>query len=349
LRVFWCDLMCIKWKRSSVERQDTCFTGRSLADDDARNDASFAATAESRIAARALHGRAVVSSSTSVRHSHVVIAVAAIAAALAWLYAGVVAGLVTQWRTDDNYTHGFLVAPLAAYFVYERRQALARASAEPSLIGLALIAAGLLSFVAGQLSAELFLTRVSIIVVLGGIVLFVLGGRQLRLLAFPLAFLLLMVPLPAILFNYISFPLQTLAAQLGAAAISAGGVPVMREGNLLLLPGRTLEVAEACSGIRSLVSLLMFAIVFAYFSERSALRRVLIALAAVPIAVLVNAARVGGTGLTTYWISPAAADGFFHSFSGWLMFLMAIGALIACQRLLEAAYVLRLRTGDVPC
>jgi exosortase len=168
-------------------------------------------------------------------------------------------------------------------------------------------------------------------------------------LSFPLAFLLLLVPGPVILFNYISFPLQTLAAQLGAAAISAGGVPVMREGNLLLLPGRALEVAEACSGIRSLVSLLMFAIVFAYFTEHSTPRRVLIALAAVPIAVLVNAARVGGTGLTTYWVSPAAADGFFHSFSGWLMFLMAIAALIACQRLLEAAHVLRLRTREVPC
>jgi exosortase len=143
--------------------------------------------------------------------------------------------------------------------------------------------------------------------------------------------------------------LQTLAAQLGSAAISAGGVPVMREGNLLLLPGRALEVAEACSGIRSLVSLLMFAIVFAYFTEHSTARRVLIALAAIPIAVLVNAARVGGTGLTTYWISPAAADGFFHSFSGWLMFLMAIAALIVCQRMLEAAHGLRLRTREVAC
>jgi exosortase len=205
------------------------------------------------------------------------------------------------------------------------------------------------SFVAGQLAAELFLTRMSIIVVLAGIVLFLLGARHLRLLAFPLAFLLLMVPLPAILFNYISFPLQTLAAQLGAAAISAGGVPVMREGNLLLLPGRALEVAEACSGIRSLVSLSMFAIVFAYFTERSAARRAVIALAAIPIAVIVNAARVGGTGLTTYWVSPAAADGFFHSFSGWLMFLMAIAALVACQRLLEAVQVPRLRTREVPC
>lgn len=287
--------------------------------------------------------------STSVRTAYVALAVAALAAALGWLYGQVLVGLVAQWSADDNYTHGFLVVPLAAYFVYERRRELANADLRPSAAGLVVLAAGLLCFTLGQLSAELFLTRASLIVVLGGIVLFLLGIQHLRLLAFPLAFLLLMVPLPAILFNYISFPLQTLAAQLGAAAISAGGVPVLREGNMLLLPGRALEVAEACSGIRSLISLLMFAIVFAYFSEPRVPRRVLIALAAIPIAVLVNAARVAGTGLATYWISPAAADGFFHSFSGWLMFVLAIGALVACQRLLEVARVLRVRTREARC
>jgi exosortase len=284
-----------------------------------------------------------------VRSTRVVLAFAAVAAGLAWLYSQTISGLVAQWATDDNYTHGFLVVPLAAYFVYERRKELTNAPVEPSAAGMLLLVFGLSCFALGQLSAELFLTRASLIAVLGGIVLFLLGVRHLRLLAFPLAFLLLMVPLPAILFNYVSFPLQTLAAQLGATAISAGGVPVLREGNMLLLPGRALEVAEACSGIRSLISLLTFAIVFAYFSEPRAPRRVLIALAAIPIAVLVNAARVAGTGLATYWISPAAADGFFHSFSGWLMFLMAIGALVACQRVLEVARVLRLRTREAAC
>jgi exosortase len=292
---------------------------------------------------------AVMTGSTSARQAHVALAIAAIAGAVAMLYGRTLVALVAQWSADDNYTHGFLVVPLAAYFVYERRRALASAPLKPSSAGVLLIAAGLLIFAVGQLSAELFLTRMSLIIVVSGIVLFMLGAKHLRLLAFPLAFLLLMVPLPAILFNYISFPLQTFAAQLGAAAISAGGVPVLREGNMLLLPGRALEVAEACSGIRSLISLLMFAIVFAYFSEPRASRRVLIALAAIPIAVLVNAARVAGTGLATYWISPAAADGFFHSFSGWLMFVMATGALVVCQRLLEATRVLRLPTREVPC
>jgi exosortase len=114
-------------------------------------------------------------------------------------------------------------------------------------------------------------------------------------------------------------------------------VPVLREGNVLLLPGRALEVAEACSGIRSLLSLLMLAIVLGYFTERRTGPRVAIALAAVPIAVIANAIRVAGTGLASYWISPAAAEGFFHTFSGWLMFVVALAGLLAVHRALELA------------
>jgi exosortase len=157
----------------------------------------------------------------------------------------------------------------------------------------------------------------------------------LRLLAFPLAFLLLMVPLPEILFNRIAFPLQMVASQLGELAIATSGVPVLREGNVLLLPNRALEVAEACSGIRSLISLVMLAVVLGYFTERRIWARVLIAVAAVPIAVMANAIRVAGTGLASYWISPAAADGFFHTFSGWLMFIVALGGLLAFHRALD--------------
>ncbi len=131
-----------------------------------------------------------------------------------------------------------------------------------------MLAGSLLCFVAGQLGSELFLSRVSIIGVLAGLVLFLGGWRHLRMLAFPLAFLVLMVPLPDIIFNRVTFPLQMLASQIGEAVIAAGGVPVMREGNVLLLPNRALEVAEACSGIRSLMSLTMLAIVLGYFTER---------------------------------------------------------------------------------
>ena len=260
-----------------------------------------------------------------------------VAGALGWLYADAFPALVRQWANDEDYSHGFFVIPLAAYFVWERREALRRARFEQTALGLLVLVFSLLCFVAGQFGSELFLTRVSLIGVLGGLVLFLAGRQHFRILLFPLAFLLLMVPLPAIIFNQVAFPLQILASQVGETVISAAGVPVLREGNVLLLPGRALEVAEACSGIRSLMSLLMLAIVLGYFTEPRAGARVAIALASVPIAVIANATRVAGTGLASYWISPAAADGFFHTFSGWLMFVVALAGLLAFHRALELA------------
>jgi exosortase len=265
------------------------------------------------------------------------LAALALAVAVAWLYAGAAPGLVRQWAQDEDYSHGFFIIPLALYFVWERRDALQRATRRPSAAGLAVLGAGLLFFLAGQFGSELFLTRVSFVVVLAGLVLFVAGTEHFRVLAFPIAFLLLMVPLPAIIFNHIAFPLQMLASRLGETAIAAGGIPVLREGNVLLLPNKTLEVAEACSGIRSLISLLTLAIVLGYFTERRTGVRVAIALASVPIAVLANATRVAGTGLASYWISPAAPDGFVHTFSGWVVFVVALAGLLAFHRALELA------------
>ena len=253
---------------------------------------------------------------------------------LAWIYEGVLAGLIRQWASDDNYSHGFLVVPLAAYFVWERRHALAKAVARPSLFGPLAVTLSLLVFVTGTLGAELFLARISLIGVLAGVVLFLYGPAHLRLLMFPLAFLFLMVPLPAIVFNQIAFPLQLVASNAGEWVIATAGVPVLRDGNVLQLPSRTLEVAEACSGIRSLISLLMLSVLLAYFTERRLWRRLVLVVATVPLAIVANAIRVAGTGLASEWISPAAADGFFHTFSGWLMFLVTCAGLLAIQKAL---------------
>lgn len=258
----------------------------------------------------------------------------ALAAATVLMYAGVLSSLVKQWSSDDNYSHGFFVLPLAVYFAWERREALATAMRRPSALGLVVILGSLLVWTAGLLGAELFLTRISLIGVTAGTVLFVWGWTHLRILIFPILFLLLMVPLPAIIFNQIAFPLQLVASQAGEVVIAAAGIPVLREGNVLQLPSQTLEVAEACSGIRSLVSLLMLAIVLGYFTERRIGARILIACAAVPIAILANASRVAGTGLAAEWVSPAAAEGFFHTFSGWLMFVVAFAGLLLVQHLI---------------
>jgi exosortase len=278
-----------------------------------------------------------------------VVVAAFVLGAGAWLYAGILPALVRQWAHDDDYSHGFFVIPLAAYFVWERRAALRRAPRRPSFVGLPVLLAGLLCLVAGQFGSELFLSRASMVGVVTGLVLFLLGWQHLKLLAFPIGFLLLMIPLPEILFNHIAFPLQMLASRLGEVAISASGIPVLREGNVLMLPGRTLEVAEACSGIRSLMSLLTLAIVLGYFMERHSGTRMLIALAAIPIAVIANAARVAGTGLASYWIGPAAAEGFFHTFSGWIMFVVALAGLLLFRRTVELTRSRWFKTGEAVC
>jgi exosortase len=257
-------------------------------------------------------------------------------AAVVWVFGGILSSLARQWASDDNYSHGFFVVPLALFFAWERRHALATAPYRPSILGLLVILGCLRLLLAGQLGAELFLTRVSFVGVLAGMTLFVWGRDQFRILLFPIAFLLLMIPLPAIVFNQLAFPLQLLASRAGEAVIGLAGIPVLREGNVLQLPTRTLEIVEACSGIRSLVSLITLAVVLGYFTERRTGARVLIAVAAVPIAILANAARVAGTGLASELISPAAADGFFHTFSGWLMFVFAFLGLLAIQRTIAA-------------
>ena len=255
-----------------------------------------------------------------------------LAGAILWMYGGILSSLVRQWASDDNYSHGFFVVPLALYFAWERRADLKAAPLKPSIAGVFLVAISLAILIAGLLGAELFLTRISLLGVLAGAVLYVWGRRHLRILAFPLAFLALMIPLPAIIFNQIAFPLQLLASRAGELVIGLAGIPVVREGNVLQLPSRTLEVAEACSGIRSLVSLIMLAVVLGHFTERRIGRRLLLALAAVPIAILANAARVAGTGLMSELVSPEAAEGFLHTFSGWLLFVVAFIGLVAVQR-----------------
>jgi exosortase len=241
----------------------------------------------------------------------------------ALLYAGVAQRLVSDWANDDNYSHGFLIIPLAAYFIWERRNKLLTTPPKPSLLGLPVVLFGLATLVAGLLGAEFFLSRVSVLFVLAGSVLFLLGWEHLRILAFPIAFLVLMIPIPAIVFNQIAFPLQLFASRFGVAVMELFAVPVLREGNVITLANTTLEVAEACSGIRSLISLLTLGIVYGYFTDSRPWVRVLIAASTVPIAIFANGMRVAGTGVLAHKYGVEAAMGFFHTFSGWIVFVAA--------------------------
>jgi len=259
---------------------------------------------------------------------------AMIALGFAAVYWQVFAKLVHDWYNDDNYSHGFLIIPLAAYLAWERRHKLAEIIPAPSSFGLVVVVGSIVVLLAGILGSELFLQRVSIIGSVIGAVLFLLGWRHLRALSFPVAMLLLMIPIPAIIFNQIAFPLQLLASRFGETAMGIADVPVLREGNVLILANTTLEVAEACSGIRSLVSLVTLAIVLGYFADRRFWVRALVTLSSVPVAVVTNGFRVAGTGIAAHRFGPEAAQGFFHEFSGWIVFVAAFAIMLGIQQLI---------------
>ncbi|MGE5362206.1 MAG: exosortase/archaeosortase family protein [Bacteroidales bacterium] len=257
-----------------------------------------------------------------------------LAVAFAVVYGAVVLSLVHNWVVDDNYSHAFVLVPAAAYLAWLRRADLAAQPLAPSFLGLLVVVVSLVVFAAGTLGAEVFLARISMLGVAGGTILFVAGRRHLAILAFPLGLLLLVVPLPALLFNQVAFPLQLLASRLGEWALWATGVPVLREGNVITLAHTRLEVAEACSGIRSLMSLVALALLYGYFSDPRPGVRAALAAVAVPVAIVVNGLRIAGTGLLAQQFGAQAAEGFFHAFSGWLMFVAAFALLVAAHRVI---------------
>jgi len=257
---------------------------------------------------------------------------AAPAACFVILYYQVIAGLVSDWWKDDNYSHGFLIIPIALAFVWERRAALKEAVIKPSAWGLAVVAGSLAMLLAGILGSELYLPRVSMLGILAGAVLFLFGWNHLRILILPIAFLLLMIPIPAIIFNQIVFPLQLLASRFGENTLIVCQIPVLREGNVLHLANTSLEVAEACSGIRSLITLLTMGIIVGYLFDSRLWVRIVLAVGTVPIAIAANGIRVAGTGIAAHFYGAKAAEGFSHTFSGWVIFIAAFIMLFILYR-----------------
>jgi exosortase len=245
-------------------------------------------------------------------------------ALLAAIYWGVIVKLVYDWSTQPDFSHGFLVPPFSAYLVWTNRETLRKTPVSQSWAGIPLIILGIITLFLGVYGAELFLARISLLMLLGGLIWTLAGREMLRELRFPLLVLLLGIPWPKVIYNQITFPLQILASKLASSALPLFGVPVMRDGNIIQLPSMPLEVAEACSGIRSLMSLFTAAVFYGYFLEPSVKRRVILALAAIPIAVLANGARIVGTGLAVQYWDPEKALGFFHEFSGWLIFVVSL-------------------------
>ncbi len=260
--------------------------------------------------------------------------VALLVFSFALLYAHVVVKLVHDFATDDNASHGFLIVPVALYLAWERRARLAKLERQPSPWGLAIVLGSVAVLAAGTLGSELFLARISMLGVLVGAIVFMCGWAHFKTLAFPIAFLLLMIPLPAIIFNQIALPLQLLASRVGELTLMTLGIPVLREGNVIILAHTSLEVVEACSGIRSLAALITLAVVYGYFTDPRTSVRLTIVLSSIPIAVVANAFRVAGTGVAAQYYGPGVAEGFFHTFSGWVVFIVAFAAMLGVRAIL---------------
>ena len=256
--------------------------------------------------------------------------------AIAVLYGQVVLKLGHDWNADDSYSHGWLVPPIAAWLIWRQRDRLWLTPARPSLVGLLIVVASLVVFAAGSLAAELFTTRVSLIGVIAGTVVFVCGWRHLRIVAFPLAFLLFMIPLPALVFDRMTQSLQLVASGLGERLLRAADYAVLRDGNVLTLSSITLQVTDACSGIRSLMSLLTVSSLIAYFFEPTQIRRLLLTLTAVPLAIVLNGLRVAFTGIAASQFGPEMARGFLHETSGWVVFVAGFAAVWTLHRILSS-------------
>jgi exosortase len=251
-------------------------------------------------------------------------------------YGPILYRMAVQWATDENMGHGFFVPLVAGYIAWRRRDALIFDPRRGNLWGLAIVIFGALLSLVATLGAELFTARLSFIIALAGVILYLGGMRWIKALLFPLALLPFMIPIPTIIYAQLTLHLQILASQLGEMLITLMGIPVLRAGNTLQLPSQTLDIAEACSGIRSLLSLMFLSLIFAYFMDKKVWMRWALLAATIPIAIGANGIRVALTGLLSE-VNTKLASGMYHETEGYIVFIVALTALFLTHRLINLA------------
>ena len=267
-----------------------------------------------------------------------------------WLYGSTLKGLGTEWVSSPDSSYGVVLAAVAIIVLVQRRRALASAATRTSSpgIGAALLCGGLFLYVVGIFGADIFLTRVSAVVVVAGLVHVLAGPHTFRMALAPIAFLLLAIPLPALIVNAITLPMQLVASRIAETTLMMAGFPVYRDGNLLMLPSVTLEVADACSGLRSLVSLTAIGAVVAWADHRRLGIRAVVVAIAVPVAIVMNGLRIAATGAACEWWSPRAGAGGWHTFEGWLTFVASVAVLMAFSSTLRTSSRFALRWACPP-
>ena len=275
--------------------------------------------------------RAAETTLTDIPKLHLLLLLVAIGVA----YATIIPGMVDDWSNDPNYSHGFLVPLISGYFLWQSWPELKQVTLKPSNAGLAVIVGSLLLLALGYVGVEYFTMRASLVFLLAGIVLFWCGWTVLRLTALPIAFLLFMVPLPYIVYDALAFPLKLFVTKYSVMSLKLMGVTVVREGNIIMFPQTVFEVADACSGLRSLVSLLALAVTMAFLTQQGTVKRTILIVSALPIAIATNMFRVIATGVLAQFYGAKAAEGFFHEFAGMAVFALAMVLLIAVSVLLK--------------
>lgn len=256
------------------------------------------------------------------------VASAALAGA-ASIYAPIVAGLARQWYEDPNAAYGIFVAIAAGVAIRRRWAHVADLRAAGSPRGAAAIAGAALLYIVGTLAADVFLIRLSLIGFVAAALWFICGTAYVRALAVPLVLLLVAIPLPSAVVTEVTLPLQLAASKCAAALLGAIGIDVIRDGNVLTLNYITLEVAEACSGMRSLVTLLALVAVYWGVTGAPVRRALLLAAATVPVAIAGNGLRVAFTAVLASRLGEGAVGGIVHDATGFAAFILMCAALAA--------------------
>lgn len=256
-------------------------------------------------------------------------------AALLGLYYPILVAMAHDWSTNDNYSHGFFIPLISGYMVFAMKDELRNISLRPANWGLLLLLAGVGQLYIARVGSEYFLQRTSLILVLLGMVIFLLGKAMTRKLLLPIAYLLFMVPLPAIIWNKIAFPMQLFSSAVTEVVVRLIGIPIFREGNVLHLAQTTLEVVDACSGLRSLTTMFALSAALAWFSDSTAWKKWVLFLAAAPIAIFANIVRLTGTAGLASVYGEKVAQGFLHEFSGLFTFVVGLMLLVLTSKLLQ--------------
>jgi exosortase len=250
------------------------------------------------------------------------------------LYYPVLKPMVREWVNDESMGHAFFVPVVAGYAAWLNRERILAAPVKPCWPALTLVLWGFCQMMLGYLGADFFLARTAFLIAVVGVIWTLAGTAVLRTLAFPLLLLIFMIRIPLFVFQQITSPLQALASSVASRSLELIGIPVLRDGNVLQLSSQRLEVVEACSGIRSLLSLTFLSVAYGHFFERRTWMKVVLFLSTVPIAIVANASRVTLTGILTEY-KPDMAEGAYHMFEGWVIFMVELMALLTVHRLLS--------------